>query len=199
MKTIDVHAFLSESTIERHTLEQWIEWRWIVAAASARFELSEADAARAIMTTDTFPKGASAEIEGEGGPIRIAGIAKGSGMIAPDMATMLVYVFTDARIAPELLQRILNGQLAGTSWFAPYRLDIGELHLFAGGQSRRGRPGERLGRAFERLGPVAIKLGQLLATRADVFGERFADDLGHRCDGLIHPSNRVPSAIWRPA
>lgn len=58
------------------------------------------------------------------------------------------------------------------------------LHLFAGGQSRRGRPGERLGRAFERLGPVAIKLGQLLATRADVFGERFADDLGHLKDRL---------------
>lgn len=52
MKTIDVHAFLSESTIERHTLEQWIERRWIVAAASARFELSEADAARAIFIRD---------------------------------------------------------------------------------------------------------------------------------------------------
>ena len=47
-------------------------------------------AAEAIMTTDTFPKGASATIAGEGGPIHIAGIAKGSGMIAPDMATMLV-------------------------------------------------------------------------------------------------------------
>jgi len=53
-------------------------------------------AAEAIMTTDTFPKGASAMIAGEGGVIHIAGIAKGSGMIAPDMATMLVYIFTDA-------------------------------------------------------------------------------------------------------
>ena len=66
-----------------------------------------AGAARAIMTTDTFPKGAWAEIEGEGGPIRIAGIAKGSGMIAPDMATMLAYIFTDARIAPRDLRRIV--------------------------------------------------------------------------------------------
>ena len=66
------------------------------------------DAARAIMTTDTFPKGASAEIAGEGGPIRIVGIAKGSGMIAPDMATMLVYIVTDAVIAPDLLQKILS-------------------------------------------------------------------------------------------
>ena len=67
-----------------------------------------ADAARAIMTTDTFPKGALAVIEGEGGQIRIAGIAKGSGMIAPDMATMLVYVFTDATIAAPLLQQALS-------------------------------------------------------------------------------------------
>ncbi|SEN30211.1 glutamate N-acetyltransferase [Paracoccus alcaliphilus] len=71
-----------------------------------------ADAARAIMTTDTFPKGAFAEIGG--GPSRIAGIAKGSGMIAPDMATMLVYIFTDARIAPELLQQALDSGLGTT-------------------------------------------------------------------------------------
>ena len=65
-------------------------------------------AARAIMTTDTFPKGAMAEIEGDGGTIRIAGIAKGSGMIAPDMATMLVYIFTDAKIAAPALQKLLS-------------------------------------------------------------------------------------------
>jgi glutamate N-acetyltransferase/amino-acid N-acetyltransferase len=64
-------------------------------------------AAQAMMTTDTFPKGASATIEGEGGPIHIAGIAKGSGMIAPDMATMLVYLFTDAKIAAPALQKML--------------------------------------------------------------------------------------------
>jgi glutamate N-acetyltransferase/amino-acid N-acetyltransferase len=68
-------------------------------------------AARAIMTTDTFPKGACAEVQGEGGSIRIAGIAKGSGMIAPDMATMLVYIFTDAKIAPALLQKMLSRQV----------------------------------------------------------------------------------------
>ncbi|MDP5307291.1 bifunctional glutamate N-acetyltransferase/amino-acid acetyltransferase ArgJ [Paracoccus spongiarum] len=73
-----------------------------------------ADAARAIMTTDTFPKGASAVVEGEGGQIRIAGIAKGSGMIAPDMATMLVYLFTDATIAAPLLQQALSSGLDAT-------------------------------------------------------------------------------------
>lgn len=65
-------------------------------------------AAHAIMTTDTFPKGAAATIEGEGGPIQIAGIAKGSGMIAPDMATMLVYIFTDAKIPAAALQRMVS-------------------------------------------------------------------------------------------
>jgi glutamate N-acetyltransferase/amino-acid N-acetyltransferase len=73
-----------------------------------------ADAARAIMTTDTFPKGASATVAGEGGEIRIAGIAKGSGMIAPDMATMLVYIFTDATIAAPLLQQALSSGLDST-------------------------------------------------------------------------------------
>ncbi|WP_347311777.1 bifunctional glutamate N-acetyltransferase/amino-acid acetyltransferase ArgJ [Defluviimonas sp. SAOS-178_SWC] len=71
-------------------------------------------AARAIMTTDTFPKGAEAEVAGDGGTIRIAGIAKGSGMIAPDMATMLVYVFTDAAIAPAALQKIVSRQVGDT-------------------------------------------------------------------------------------
>ena len=60
-------------------------------------------AARAIMTTDTFPKGATETVTVKGGEVRIAGFAKGSGMIAPDMGTMLVYIFTDATIAqPDL-------------------------------------------------------------------------------------------------
>ena len=66
-------------------------------------------AARAIMTTDTFPKGAMAEVEIGGQSVRIAGIAKGSGMIAPDMATMLVYIFTDARIGRAPLQAMVAG------------------------------------------------------------------------------------------
>ena len=58
------------------------------------------------------------------------------------------------------------------------------LHLFAGRHARDGRPGQRLGRAFESLGPVAIKLGQVLATRADIFGLEFARDLGRLKDRL---------------
>jgi glutamate N-acetyltransferase/amino-acid N-acetyltransferase len=71
-------------------------------------------AALAMMTTDTFPKGASAVVQGNGGPIHIAGIAKGSGMIAPDMATMLVYIFTDAKIRPAILQRMLSRNVDAT-------------------------------------------------------------------------------------
>ncbi len=71
-------------------------------------------AAEAIMTTDTFAKGAMAEVEGDGGVIRIAGIAKGSGMIAPDMATMLVYIFTDAAIAADQLQKIVSKLVGDT-------------------------------------------------------------------------------------
>lgn len=67
-----------------------------------------ADAAKAIMTTDTFPKGASASVDIDGKKVSISGIAKGSGMIAPDMATMLVYIFTDALIGQDLLQAIVS-------------------------------------------------------------------------------------------
>ena len=70
---------------------------------------SIADAAAAFMTTDTFPKGSCATIVVEGEEINIAGIAKGSGMIAPDMATMLVYIFTDAKIAQPTLQKLVAG------------------------------------------------------------------------------------------
>ena len=65
-------------------------------------------AARAIMTTDTFPKGAMAEVMIGGKAVKIAGFAKGSGMIAPDMATMLGYIFTDAAIAQDTLQTMLS-------------------------------------------------------------------------------------------
>ena len=73
-----------------------------------------AAAARAIMTTDTFPKGASATVDIDGQPVKIVGMAKGSGMIAPDMATMLVYIFTDARIAQGALQKMLSGLIDET-------------------------------------------------------------------------------------
>ena len=62
---------------------------------------------------------------------------------------------------------------------------LGRLaRLFAGRQARSGRPGERVARALEHLGPVAIKLGQVMSTRADIFGRDFAEDLGRLRDQL---------------
>jgi glutamate N-acetyltransferase/amino-acid N-acetyltransferase len=66
------------------------------------------EAAKAITTTDTFPKGAAAVVRMEGSAVTICGIAKGAGMIAPDMATMLSFVFTDAPIAPAILKNLLQ-------------------------------------------------------------------------------------------
>jgi len=66
------------------------------------------DAAKAIMTTDTFPKVATATVDFDGQPVVISGIAKGSGMIAPDMATMLSFIFTDMPIAAPVLQGLLQ-------------------------------------------------------------------------------------------
>ncbi len=85
--------------------------RITAAIASLRDRLSPdgiAGAAKAIMTTDTYPKGSVRVVEIGGQTVTIAGIAKGSGMIAPDMGTMLVYVFTDAKIGFEALQTLVS-------------------------------------------------------------------------------------------
>ena len=66
------------------------------------------DAAEAIITTDTYPKSTAVEVEIDGKAVRIGGIAKGSGMIAPNMATMLSYLTTDVRINGETLQSALT-------------------------------------------------------------------------------------------
>lgn len=65
-------------------------------------------AANAIRTTDTFAKGASAQVDLDGIEVNVVGVAKGSGMIAPDMATMLGFVFTDAAVAADVLQTMLT-------------------------------------------------------------------------------------------
>ena len=106
---IPAHRVFSSST---GVIGEPLPHERIIAAiptlTAALDENAIAMAAQAMMTTDTFPKGASATIEAEGGTIHIAGIAKGSGMIAPDMATMLVYIFTDAKIPAATLQKLLS-------------------------------------------------------------------------------------------
>jgi glutamate N-acetyltransferase/amino-acid N-acetyltransferase len=125
-----------------------------------------ATAAKAIMTTDTFPKGATATAVIDGVKVRINGIAKGSGMIAPDMATMLAFVATDAAIAPGALQTLVS--LYTRSTFNAVTVDGDRstndtLLLFATGQS--GAP--RIARAGDaRLADFRDKLEKVLLNLA---------------------------------
>lgn len=102
------------------------------------------DAARAIMTTDTFPKVATAKATIGGVDVTINGMAKGAGMIAPDMATMLSYVFTDAAIAAPALQAMLSKSVQGSFNSITVDSDTSTsdtLMLFAtGAAAKRGAP-----------------------------------------------------------
>ena len=82
--------------------------------AAALSEDGSAAACEAIMTTDTHAKEIAVEFELGGKTCRIGGIAKGSGMIHPDMATMLVFLTTDAAISPEMLKKALTGDIRNT-------------------------------------------------------------------------------------
>jgi glutamate N-acetyltransferase / amino-acid N-acetyltransferase len=86
-----------------------------VAAARAALDAAGGDAAmRAIMTTDPFPKSHAVTIDGPGGAFTVGGIAKGSGMIEPRMATMLAVVTTDAAVEPTVLDAALRGVVDDT-------------------------------------------------------------------------------------
>ena len=123
-------------------------------------------AARAIMTTDTFPKGAFAEADIDGTKVRIGGICKGSGMIAPDMATMLAFVVTDAAISPTALQNLASLYTRNTFNAVTVDGDTSTndtLLLFATGAS--GAP--KIGRAGDRrLADFRDKLEQVLTSLA---------------------------------
>ena len=123
------------------------------------------EAARAIMTTDTFPKVATATAALGGVPVTLTGIAKGAGMIAPDMATMLAFVFTDAPIAADALQALLGRGVATSFNAITVDSDTSTsdtLMLFAtGAAAQRGAP--RIARAGDkRLKPFAAALDGLL-------------------------------------
>ena len=92
-----------------------------VAAVLEAIPCSWEEAAATIGTTDTFTKGAVAQAVIGGQTVTIAGIIKGSGMIAPDMATMLGYLFTDAAVSPALLQQCLSA--ANESTFSCITVD----------------------------------------------------------------------------
>jgi glutamate N-acetyltransferase/amino-acid N-acetyltransferase len=128
-------------------------------------------AAQAIMTTDTFPKLASATARIGKATVTVNGIAKGAGMIAPDMATMLSFVFTDAAIAAPALQALLRASVADT--FNAVTIDgdtstSDTLMLFATGQAdaapRIARAGDPRLRAFKQaLFKVLANLAEQVA------------------------------------
>jgi glutamate N-acetyltransferase/amino-acid N-acetyltransferase len=82
--------------------------RGVEAAAAALSRDGGPAAARAIMTTDTRPKEALVELDLGGGRVRVGGMAKGAGMIAPNMATLLAFFTTDAEVTPGVLRRALR-------------------------------------------------------------------------------------------
>jgi glutamate N-acetyltransferase/amino-acid N-acetyltransferase len=128
------------------------------------------DAAKAIMTTDTFPKVATATVKLGKAKVTINGIAKGSGMIAPDMATMLSFVFTDAPISAPALQALLKAGVDDT--FNAVTVDgdtstSDTLMMFAtGAAAAQGAP--KITKASDvRLKPFVKALQTLLADLAE--------------------------------
>jgi glutamate N-acetyltransferase / amino-acid N-acetyltransferase len=126
------------------------------------------DAAKAIMTTDTFPKLATAKARLGGAIVTINGFAKGAGMIAPDMATMLAFIFTDAPIAPAALQALLREGVVDT--FNAVTIDgdtstSDTLLAFATGAAREA---PRIARATDpRLVPFRKAFNAVLANLAE--------------------------------
>lgn len=129
------------------------------------------DAARAIMTTDTFPKVAVRSVALGDTPVTLVGIAKGAGMIAPDMATMLSYVFTDAPIAAPALQAMLSAGVKDTFNAITVDSDTSTsdtLLLFAtGAAARRGAPRIEAGND-RRLAAFKTALNTLLLELAQM-------------------------------
>ncbi|MDB5633570.1 MAG: bifunctional glutamate N-acetyltransferase/amino-acid acetyltransferase ArgJ, partial [Tardiphaga sp.] len=128
------------------------------------------DAARAIMTTDTFPKVATATVKLGKAKVTINGMAKGSGMIAPDMATMLAFIFTDAPISAPALQALLKAGVTDT--FNAITVDgdtstSDTLMMFAtGAAAAQGAP--KITKAGDiRLKPFVKALQTLLADLAE--------------------------------
>jgi len=123
------------------------------------------DAARAIMTTDTFPKLASRRVKLGQEEVTLNGIAKGAGMIAPDMATMLAFVFTDAPIAAPLAQRLCQEAVEDTFNAITVDSDTSTsdtLLLFATGAAAARGVAELSDPADQRLGDFASALEDLM-------------------------------------
>ena len=128
--------------------------------------------ARAIRTTDAFSKVASQRIRIGGETVTIAGVAKGAGMIAPDMATLLVFVLTDARLSPDRARWMAREVAAGS--FNQLTVDgdtstNDSLYVLASG--RKGPALGRAGRDLSKLRDAAVSVGERLARWVALDGE----------------------------
>jgi glutamate N-acetyltransferase/amino-acid N-acetyltransferase len=164
----------------------------VAAATPGRWQ----DAARAIMTTDTFPKGASATARLGKAEVTICGIAKGAGMIAPDMATMLAFVFTDAPIAAPALQSLLARGV--TDSFNAVTIDgdtstSDTLLAFAtGAAAARGAP--RIARVSDRrLGSFRVAFERVLKDLAEQVA-RDGEGARKLVEVLVEGATSKPSA-----
>lgn len=137
------------------------------ALPAAKEQLSHSnwkDAADAICTTDTFPKMATRQLEVNGQTVTINGVAKGSGMIAPDMATMLGFIVTDAKVDAGLLQQCLRACTETTFNAITVDSDTSTsdmVLLFATGQSAEIRAAE-IGGFKAALHSLMLELAQLI-------------------------------------
>jgi glutamate N-acetyltransferase/amino-acid N-acetyltransferase len=168
-------------------------------------ETGMADAARGMMTTDTFPKAATGQADIGGTHVTITGIAKGSGMIAPDMATMLCFVFTDAAIAAGQLQAMLAAGVARSFNCITVDADTSTsdtLLLFATGRARNRTDADLAGFA-QALDAVLLELALMVVrdgegaqklVRIDVSGA-VDDASAHRMALSVANSPLVKTAI----
>ncbi|MEM7427045.1 MAG: bifunctional glutamate N-acetyltransferase/amino-acid acetyltransferase ArgJ [Pseudomonadota bacterium] len=204
-------VFLASTGVIGEPLEPDAITRVLEDAASHAAPDNWHDAAAAIMTTDTFAKGATARVRLDGRTVTINGIVKGSGMIAPDMATMLGFVFTDAALPAGVLQDLLQ-QGCDTS-FNAITVDSDTstsdtVLLFASGASDAGRGISSAGdpelkRFAKALDAVLLELAHLVVRdgegaekliEIDVRGAE--DDVAARKIGLaIANSPLVKTAI----
>jgi glutamate N-acetyltransferase / amino-acid N-acetyltransferase len=163
------------------------------------------EAARGIMTTDTFPKAATREARVGGVAVRVSGFAKGSGMIAPDMATMLCFVFTDAAVPAAALQALLSHGVAASFNCTTVDSDTSTsdtVLVFATGQAGN-RPDAALDEFARALDEVLLDLalqvvrdgeGAQKLVRIDVTGAVSADS-AKRIGMAIANSPLVKTAI----
>ncbi|MFL0801740.1 MAG: bifunctional glutamate N-acetyltransferase/amino-acid acetyltransferase ArgJ [Agarilytica sp.] len=143
-------------------------------AVSSASESQWADFANAIMTTDTRPKGSSASFEWEGNTINVSGVSKGSGMINPNMATMLAYVATDAAVSSDILSEL--SLLAANKSFNRITID-GDTStndasmLIATGAGSAPLISDKNSPLYEKLAAAVIEVNQSLAKQIVEDGE----------------------------